>query len=105
MSKSWKPQVQVVGEGDNWYDNALRFATPEEAIDNARVLSCRWLLVTNYRAATSNEPVNYRWVDGHLEAADLGVCKTCATQGHTSDSTREDGTCYRCGGSLEAVQP
>jgi hypothetical protein len=28
---SWKPQVQVKGEGDRWHDNQLRFATKEEA--------------------------------------------------------------------------
>jgi len=64
MAVSWKPQVQVKGEGDKWHDNALRFATKEEAAANAADLYSRWTLTTAHRAAESEDPVNYAWVDG-----------------------------------------
>lgn len=70
---SFKPEVQVSGEGDKWHGNALRFATREEAEANARDLSYRWLLVTGHRASESDDPVNYRYVDGQLEALDKSV--------------------------------
>jgi hypothetical protein len=61
--KSWKPEVQVNGD-DIWAGNALRFATREEAEKNVRDLEMRWLLVTGTRVVESDDPVNYRWVDG-----------------------------------------
>jgi hypothetical protein len=61
---SWKPEVQVKGEGDKWHDNALRFATQKEAADSASDLYSRWTLTTAHRAAESDEPVNYERVDG-----------------------------------------
>jgi hypothetical protein len=68
---SWKPEVQTDNTG-KWYGNALRFATEKEAIDNARDLSMRWLAVKEFRAAPSEDPVNYHYVDGHLIAAAVG---------------------------------
>lgn len=65
MSKSWKPEVQTDSTGA-WYGNALRFATEKEAFDNAKALAGRWFLVTAYRAAPSDDPVNYAWIDGRL---------------------------------------
>jgi hypothetical protein len=65
---SWKPEVQVAGEGDKWCRNGLAFATKEEAEANAKDLMYRWLLVTACRAVESDEPVNYQWVDGKLVA-------------------------------------
>jgi hypothetical protein len=64
---SFKPQVQVTGEGDKWHSNGLAFATRKEAEDNARDLYGRWMLATAHRAVESDEPVNYKWVDGRLE--------------------------------------
>ncbi len=61
---SWKPEVQVKGEGDKWHDNALRFATKEEAAAYARDLYSRWTLTTAHRAIESEDPVNYVWFDG-----------------------------------------
>lgn len=63
---SWKPEVMVSGER-NWAGNALRFATKEEAEANVRNLMNRWLLVTDTRVVESEDPVNYRWVNGKLE--------------------------------------
>lgn len=62
---SFKPMVYVQGE---WAGNALRFATEQEALDNANDLFGRWLLVEQVRVDASEDPVNYRWVDGKLEA-------------------------------------
>jgi hypothetical protein len=61
---SYRPMVLV---GNEWAGNALRFASYEEARDNAIDLACRWMLVMDYRAEESADPVNYRWVDGKLE--------------------------------------
>ena len=63
---SWKPEVQVAGEDDKWLGNALRFATQQEAEDNARNLMSRWMLVTATRATESEDPVNYKWADNKL---------------------------------------
>lgn len=57
---SYKPQVQC-NDDPKWYDNALRFATIEEAEGCARDLAIRWFAVTNWRATEAPEPVNYRW--------------------------------------------
>ena len=63
---SWKPEVQTDYSG-KWYGNQLRFATKEEAEDNARDLSYRWILVRATRAVESDDPVNYAWIDGRLK--------------------------------------
>lgn len=56
---SWQPELQVSGEA-GWHTNALRFATQEEALASAKDTFSRWLLATAYRAAPSDDPVNYR---------------------------------------------
>ena len=66
MPTSWKPEVIADMSGE-WCGNALRFATKEEAEANVRDLASRWLLVTDTRVIPSDDPVNYRWVDGKLE--------------------------------------
>lgn len=57
---SYKPEVQTDNTG-KWYGNALRFATYNEAHDNARDLSLRWFAVRDFRATECDEPVNYRY--------------------------------------------
>jgi hypothetical protein len=63
---SWKPVVQTDRTG-KWYDNALRFETKEEALLSACDLMNRWLSVLACDAQESEDPVNYRLVDGQLE--------------------------------------
>jgi hypothetical protein len=65
MGKSWKPEVIADASGE-WVGNALRFATKEEAYENARDLSYRWILVRDFRAVESDDPVNYRYIDHRL---------------------------------------
>jgi len=60
---SWKPEVKI-GSDPKWCANALVFATKEEAEASAKDLMYRWMAVTDYRAAESDHPVNYTYVDG-----------------------------------------
>lgn len=62
---SWKPEV-IADDSGKWCGNALRFATKEEAEANVANLKARWMLVTDTRVVESDEPVNYKWVDGKL---------------------------------------
>lgn len=66
---SFKPEVSTDG-GKSFHQNNLAFATREEAESSARDLMARWLLVTDWRAAESDQPVNYMLRDGVLEAVD-----------------------------------
>ena len=63
---SWKPEVKVHGD-DKWYGNTLRFATMEEAENNAHD---RWALAKGCRATPSEDPVNYTYVGGVLKAVE-----------------------------------
>lgn len=65
---NWRPMVCV--NGREWAGNALVFATQKEAEDNAHDLMMRWTTVTDYRADETDEPVNYKWVDGRLVAVE-----------------------------------
>lgn len=72
---SWKPEV-VADSSGQWSGNALRFATKAEAEANVANLKARWMLVVDTRAVESDDPVNYKWVDGKLvslEARDGAV--------------------------------
>ncbi len=67
MATSWKPEV-IADSSGKWCGNDLRFATREEALANVKNLESRWLLVRDTRVVESGDPVNYRWIDGKLEA-------------------------------------
>ena len=63
---SWKPVVQTDTTG-NWYDNAIRFRTKEEALRSARDLMGRWMLVLACDAHPSDDAPNYAYTeDGRL---------------------------------------
>jgi hypothetical protein len=47
--------------------NGLRFATEKEAEMWLDDLMCRWFAVTAVCVSPSEDPVNYRFVDGQLE--------------------------------------
>ena len=55
--KSWKMEVQT-GSDPNFYANSCAFATEDEALRAGAELMSRWMLVRNYRAVESTEPVN-----------------------------------------------
>jgi hypothetical protein len=60
---SWKPEV-IADNSGKWCGNVLRFATKAEAEEDVADLYSRWTLVRETRVVESNEPVNYRRVDG-----------------------------------------
>ena len=63
---SWKTAVKVHGE-PQWNYNSLRFATKEEAEAYGKDLFSRWMLVREWEAQESDDPVNYRFSSGVLE--------------------------------------
>jgi hypothetical protein len=63
---SFKPEV-IADPSGKWCGNALCFATREEAEANVRDLMMRWFAVRETRIVVSDDPVNYRFVDGRLE--------------------------------------
>ncbi len=65
---SFKPSVSTDG-GKTFHQNALAFATREEAEISAKDLMARWLLVTDWRVVESDEPVNYAIEEGVLVSA------------------------------------
>jgi hypothetical protein len=64
---SFKPEVIADASG-KWCGNALRFATREEAEANVRDVMMRWFAVRETRVVESDDPVNYRYLDGRLES-------------------------------------
>ena len=66
---AWKPEVQTDDSG-KWYQNALAFATEDEAESNARDLMMRWMAVREYRAAEYPDvPVTHTYIDHTLSYA------------------------------------
>jgi hypothetical protein len=55
---SYKPEVQTDASG-KWYDNALRFASREEAKVWADDLSMRWFAVRATRATECDDAVTH----------------------------------------------
>jgi hypothetical protein len=66
---SYKPEV-IADSSGKWCGNALRFATREEAEANVRDLSDRWFAVRETRVVISQDPVNYSYINGHLQAVE-----------------------------------
>ena len=64
---SFKPEV-IADSSGKWPDNALRFATRQEAEANVQNLMMRRLAVRETRVVESDDPVNYRYVNGRLES-------------------------------------
>ena len=63
---SFKAEV-IADRSGKWTGNQLRFATEEEAHAYVRDLAFRWTLVTQTRVVPSDDPVNYKFQDGHAE--------------------------------------
>ncbi len=64
---SFEPEV-IADTSGKWCGNALCFATREEAEANVQDLMMRWFAVRETRIVESDDPVNYRYVDGRLES-------------------------------------
>jgi hypothetical protein len=64
---SFKPEV-IADSSGKWVGNALRFSTREEAEANVQDLIMRWFAVRETRVVESDDPVNYRYVNGRLES-------------------------------------
>ena len=64
---SWKPEVKVMNNNGQWSQNNLAFATEAEELESARDLFNRWILVEEFRAVESDQPVNYAIIDGKLQ--------------------------------------
>lgn len=62
---SWKAEVITNREG-NWVSNRLRFASFDEAYNYVSDLGKRWTMVSDIRVVESNDPVNYRYLNGEL---------------------------------------
>jgi len=62
---SFKPQVLVEG---SWSGNGLVFATHTEALENAKDLMRRWILVEDVRVVETSALVNYAWINGTLKS-------------------------------------
>lgn len=60
---SFKPEVSTDG-GKTFTANSLRFATKDEAEASAMALMMRWMLVTDWRAVESDDPINCHRVEG-----------------------------------------
>jgi hypothetical protein len=69
---SWKPEVIADSSGE-FFGNALRFATKEEAEANVANLASRWTSVRETRVVECDDPVNYAWHDGALVSLADGV--------------------------------
>lgn len=64
---SFKPEFLVQGQ---WCSNAQRFATEAEAKASAHARFMVWTMPSDFRAAPSDDPVNYRRVDGRDSSID-----------------------------------
>lgn len=62
---SWKPAIETLGK--DLHLNAQAFETKEEAEAMAKDIFSRWMLATDHKAVESDEPANYRIINGALE--------------------------------------
>ena len=62
---SWKPAIKTSGE--DFHLNGRAFETKEEAEAMAKDIFGRWMPAADYKAVESDEPANYRIINGVLE--------------------------------------
>lgn len=58
--QSWVCEV-IADNSGQWCANGCRFATRDEALRAGDELASRWLLVRDWRATPSADPVNYEF--------------------------------------------
>ena len=64
---NYRPEISTDG-GKSFGQNAQVFATKEEAETMAKDIFNRWMLATDYRAAETEDPVNYEIKDNALKS-------------------------------------
>ena len=72
---SYKPMMRFFEcqrNGSYFSGNALRFATEQEAEEQARELMTRWFVPIGYRVDPSEDRVNYRWDPGLRKIVAVG---------------------------------
>lgn len=57
---SYKTQIKVYDDPE-FYDNAVRFASADEAEAYGKNKLWNWTMAEKYRVVESSDPVNYRW--------------------------------------------
>jgi hypothetical protein len=65
VQKSYAPEIQT-DDFPKWVGNRLRFESEAEAKAHLNDLAMRWSAVLGTRAVLSDDPVNYRYVNGEL---------------------------------------
>lgn len=70
--KSWAMEV-IADSSGKFCGNACRYATREEAEQAGRDLMGRWILVREWRAVESVDPVNYKFENGRNVMLPEGV--------------------------------
>ncbi len=65
--KGYKVFVKVFGE-EKYVGNGLVFGTKEEAESYGSDLAGRWMAVQDWKVEEADDPVNYRWGEGKLQA-------------------------------------
>jgi hypothetical protein len=69
-TSGWRAEVTTADVGgDRWSTNALRFPDREEALEYARDLAGRWMLVTRWRAVDDTVPLNQPYEAGSEDGA------------------------------------
>jgi hypothetical protein len=69
---SWRPMFQV-GRDPEFYGNAQRYATKEEAEDSARARYNVWTSAVAWRVEESDDLVNYAIIDGQDTRVNRGT--------------------------------
>ena len=63
----------IADDTGKFVGNGCRFETCEEADAYVRDLAFRWRLVRQTRVVESEEPVNYRFVEGRLQSTEVAA--------------------------------
>ncbi len=67
---SFRPMIKTSGDS-NFSGNALRFETKAEAEISAKDIYSRWMLAVEWGVEESDDPVNYKIVDGVMSSVEV----------------------------------
>ena len=87
---SWRPEL-LADNSDEWMCNGLRFATKKEAEDY--VFDVRWTMVGETQVTETDDPVNYRWVEGKLVPLQT-TCDSCGVELKSDPPHDGEFTCW-----------